>query len=275
MRIRTYGYDKTQWSYYTKYTKVQYLLDSIPTESSALQLDMASDRDETISWLASNGDAIFVGTASSEWAMSSGITALSPTISHMVTFGSAPFLQACYGGRNIFYVQSGGKRLRTIYSSSGGMGFGELTYQCSDILSSGVKEMAWQRVPEPRLYCVLKDGTIAVLCYDADYDINAWCLWKSELKFRSVAVIDTSEGQAVLLLADDAEGNRLLLETEEGVFTDDSGHAFIARVRTNNLMRNHRQWLFPMIQTLSSSGTGHVQQIRDLELNLRAFLERT
>ena len=228
-------YDGTEWRYTTKYTKTVYKLDSIPTESSALQLDMASDRDETISWLASNGSLIFVGTATSEWAMSSSITALSPTNSHLVTFGSAPFIQAVYGGRSIFYIQSGGKLLRSIYSSDDGTAFLDLTYQCSDVLSPGVMEMAWQRVPEPRLYCVLKDGTMAVLCYDADYDINAWCVWKSGLKIKSIAVIDTEDGQEVFAIAEDSDGNTRLYRFESGVFTDDSGHQFIAKVRTNNL----------------------------------------
>lgn len=227
-------FDEADWTYSYSYTKPVYKLDTVVREDSAMMLDMASDRDETISWLAANGDYIFVGTASSEWVMPSSITALSPVITKIASYGSAPYLQSCYGVKNIFYVQSGGKRMRSIYTT-GGVAFQELTYQCSDILSAGVKEMAWQRVPEPRLYCVLGDGSLAVLCYDEDYGINAWCVWKSSLKFRSVAVIDDEEGQEVFFLADREDGKISAVSIEDGLFTDDEDYSFSARVRTNNL----------------------------------------
>ena len=227
-------YDSSTWTYSYQYTKAVYKLDSIPTADSALMLDMASVGDETISWLASSSDAIFVGTASSEWTMPSGINALDPTNSKQTSYGSAPFIQSCYGVKNIFYVQSGGKSLRTIFSTGGAITYGDLTYQCSDVLASGVREMAWQRVPEPRLYCVLKDGTMAVLCYDMDYGIEAWCIWRSEYSFESVAVIDTEEGQSVFLLISDGGGNRILSILQDGLFSD-IGKGFIGHLVTNNL----------------------------------------
>ena len=166
--------------------------------------------------------------------MSSSINGLSQSNSHIASYGSAPFLASCNGVKNIFYVQAGGKRLRTI-SMGEGVAYADLTYQCSDVLSAGVKEMAWQRVPEPRLYCILRDGTVAVLCYDSDYDINAWCVWKSDLLFRSIAIVDTEDGQEVFFLAEDEGESILLLRLKEGAFSDDSTHPFTAKVRTNNL----------------------------------------
>ena len=228
-------FDGEDWRRSYKYTKAVMELDSVVREDSAMMLDMASDRDETISWLASTEKYILVGTASSEWVMPSSINALSQTISKTASYGAAPFLQSCYGVRNIFYVQSGGKLLRSVYTTEDGTSFLDLTYQCSDILSSGVKEMAWQRVPEPRLYCVLKDGTMAVLCYDDDYDVNAWCIWKSEVLFKSVAVVDTEDGQEVFVLADSPDNGMAILRFKDGVFTDDASGEFVARVRTNNL----------------------------------------
>ena len=230
-------FDNSTWNYTYSYTKPVYKLDTIVREDSGMMLDMASDRDETISWLASSGEMIFVGTASSEWAMPSSINALTQTINKLTSYGSAPFMQSCYGVKNIFYVQSGGKLLRSIYTDGGGVAYSELTFQCSDILSGKVREMAWQRVPEPRLYCVLKDGTMAVLCYDQDYDINAWCRWSTEgYSYRSIAVIDDEDGQEVFILAEKAEDKSIvLLRIQDGVFKDDSDVDVVARIRTNNL----------------------------------------
>ena len=228
-------YDGSSWTYSFKYTRAVQSVDTTTTEACALQLDMASDRDETISWLASNGDLIFVGTASSEWAMPSSINALNQTINKLTSYGSAAFMQSCYGVKNIFYMQSGGKLLRSIYTDGSGVAYAELTYQCPEILSAGVVKMAWQRVPEPRLYCILKDGTIAVLCYDTDYDINAWCIWKSDVLFRSVAVVDTEDGQEVFFLAERGDGSLHLVRMKDGVYTDDGNASFIAVIRTNDL----------------------------------------
>lgn len=228
-------YDGASWTYSFKYTKAVQAVDSTVTEACALQLDMASDRDETISWIASNGDLIFVGTASSEWAMPSSINALSQTINKLTSYGSAAFLQSCYGVKNIFYVQSGGKRLRSIYTADGGVAYSEPTYQCSEILTAGVKEMAWQRVPEPRLYCILNDGSMAVLCYDMDYDISAWCIWKSDVLFRSIAVVDNEDGQEIFVIAERKDGSMHLLRFMDGMFSDDGDADFVAVVRTNDL----------------------------------------
>ena len=228
-------YDGASWSYSYKYTRAVRIVSDIPTESSALMLDMAGDKDETISWLAGCGNLIFVGTASSEWSMAAGINALAKSNSHLVSFGSAPFLQSCYGVKNIFYVQSGGKTLRTIYTGEDDAPmFRDLSFQCSDILAAGVKEMAWQRVPEPRLYCVLKDGTMAVLCYDMDYDISAWCKWTFSEKVKSISVIDTEDGQEVFILMEDEEGTLTLARLDNGVFTD-IGVPFKGHLITNNL----------------------------------------
>ena len=228
-------YDGESWRYTYQYTKPVQKLDSTTTEDCALMLDMAGDRDETISWLSSNGDLIFAGTASSEHAMPYSINGLSQTRKRVGMYGSASFIQSCSGVRNIFYVQAGGKLLRSIAYNSDSPVFADLTYQCADILSPGVVELAWQRVPEPRLFALLKDGTLAVLCYDSDYDIMAWCKWTSELKFQSIGIVDTEDGQEIFVLCIDKESNTLLLRFKDGLFYDDTEYGFIPKLRTNDI----------------------------------------
>lgn len=227
-------YDGSDKVYTFSYTKPVYSIDSTVVENSALMLDMASDRDESISWIAYSGDSLFVGTASSEWVMPSSINALSPSISKIASYGSAAFKQSCYGVKNIFYIQSGGKLMRSIAASAEGFSFIELTYQCDSILSAGVAEMAWQRVPEPRLYCILSDGSLAVLCYDIDYDINAWCRWTFPHKAKSIAVIDTEEGQTVFIIFEDEDGALSMASFKEGVYLDIAEN-FTGHLITNNL----------------------------------------
>lgn len=227
-------YDGKTWTYSYQYTKPVQKLDSTTTEDCALMLDMAGNRDETISWLAVNGDYIFVGTASSEKTMPSSINGLNQVNSPAGAYGSAPFIQSCYGVRNIFYVQAGGKLLRSITTSSDGIVFKDETFQCSDILAPGVVELAWQRVPEPRLFALLKDGSLAVLCYDTDYGVQAWCIWRFKgLTIKSIAIVDVEEGQEIFLLAEDTDGDVGVVGLEDGVYTDWGGGQFIGVIETS------------------------------------------
>lgn len=226
--------DGANWKYSYKYTRPVYTLEDIITESSAMILDMASDRDETISWIAYSGSYLMVGTASSEWAMPSSMTALNATSTKFGAYGSKSFMQACYGCNSVFYVQSGGRRLRALSTTSSGLGFSEPTFQCEEILDANAKEIAWQRVQEPRLYCILGDGTMAVLCYDTDYQIQAWCRWTFSGKAKSIAVIDTEDGQEVFLLYSASDETMKLARFTDGVF-DDIGENFIGHLITNNL----------------------------------------
>ena len=227
-------YDGSTWTYSYNYSKPVYRLEDTKTESVALMLDMAGNRDETISWLAANGSYIFVGTASSEKTMPSDINGLNQTNTQVASYGSAAFLQSCYGVKNIFYVQSGGKILRSITSDSdGAIAFKDETFQCPDILSAGVREMSWQRVQEPRLYAVLKDGTVAVLSYDIDYGVQGWCRWTfGDISIKSIAIIDDEEGQKVFFLAEDKEGALGVVSLQEGVYSDWGDGKFIGIVET-------------------------------------------
>ena len=216
-----------------KYTSTVYTLDSIQRADSAMQLDMGLDRNETISWIAYGGAYLFVGTASTEWAIPADANPQSYRIDMVDSCGSVRHMQPAYGAGSIFFVQSGGKRLRAIQSTSAGTGISDLTYTCSSILSSGVREMAWQRVPDPRLYAVMEDGSIAILCYDPAYQISAWCVWTMDgIKAESVAITDTPDGQDVFFLCSKGSGKGVL-KLDSSATSDWGGNDFIAHIETN------------------------------------------
>lgn len=206
---------KTEYFYYTQPATTW---NEIVTEDSAMVLDVASDRNEQIKWIAYLSDIIAVGTSSSEWAMPYNINATSAQIYKIGSYGSSHNSKICYGGRNLFYVQSGSKKLRALSSNSNSLNFLEMTYACPSITIEGIVDMDWQRVQEPRLYCTLNDGTISVLCYDEDYSLNAWVKWTfGELKAICTCVIDTEDGQEVLVLFDN--GNTCIFN--ENIYSDD------------------------------------------------------
>lgn len=223
-------------SFYYKKTVTKW--DQVVREDCALELDPSSDRDESISWLGYAGSAIYVGTTSSEWAIPSEVSAINVKKDKMGSYGSAAYRQCAYGANSLFYIQSGSRRLRAITTTSDGTVFNEPTFQAEDIFSGEgrkIKEIAWQRVPEPRLYATLEDGSMAVLSYDQYYGMNAWCEWKSDAyKVLSTSIRDTEDGQEVVCLVEDAEGKVSFGIFEDGLLKD-GDTAFKAEIVTNNI----------------------------------------
>jgi hypothetical protein len=187
---------------------------------NAMMLEVGSNRNDRIEWLVAHNN-ILVGTASGEWVMPGNIDALSPSIVMQTAYGSAP-LQAQAALGDLFFLQSGGKRLRAYVPQSGAYSCMDLTFTADHILKAGVKEMHWQRVPEPRLYCLLRDGTIAVLAYDRLYGMQAWSRWTfGNDEVLSLAIIDTSLGQDVYALIDRGTDKYLeMFDEASPVFSD-------------------------------------------------------
>lgn len=218
----------------TSYTTPVYGWESIAREDCAMELETSSDRDEKVQWIGYAGNGLYVGTASSEWIIPIDASAINASITKIGSYGSAEY-QCVYGANSIFYLQSGRKRIRAINIVSDGVSFSEPSYQCESVLKAGIKEMHWQRVPEPRLYCVLYDGSIAVLSYDSDYGINAWCIWKFPAhKILSMSIMDTSEGQVPVVLAETDTKFKYLYRLDENALSDD-GEPFKATIVTNNI----------------------------------------
>ena len=205
------------------------------TDDCAIFLELASDRDERICWLGQVGDYVYVGTTSSEWIMPSGMTATQVQCSKLASYGSVDNVRCAYGMRNLFYVQIGGKKIRSVQYTQDGPAFSEVSYTCPELFSLGIKEIVWQKVPEPRLYVRTGDARkLAVYCYDADYGVNAWCVWTFDRNVLSVCVLDTKDGQEVFVLLADG----FVYKFKEGKFTDDTATAnvsFLPRLRTNNI----------------------------------------
>lgn len=202
------------------------------TDDCAIRLEIASDRDERICWLGQIGNSIYIGTTSSEWIMPSSVTALQVQCSKLSSYGSEKGIRCCYGMRNLFNVQRGGKKIRSIQYTEDGPVFSDMTYQCPELFSDGVRDIVWQSAPEPRMYALTnRRNEIAVLCYDADYSVNAWCIWSFRYGIKSICVLDNT----VFVLTDSG----LLCRFAEGLYsdvgTDRNSVPFSAEIVTNNI----------------------------------------
>jgi hypothetical protein len=189
------------------------IIREITSADNAMVLEVGSNRNDRIEWLTV-GRNLLVGTASGEWIMPGNIDALNQSIMQVSAYGSAP-LQALNVNEDILFIQSGRKRCRGYVMVDGGYSSPDISYSADHILSSGVREWAFQRIPEPRAYLVLNSGDIAVLSYNKLYQIQGWARWTFSGTAESVAVLDTVEGQEVYAVVE-RDGVHLLEKFDEG-----------------------------------------------------------
>lgn len=211
---------KSQSTTAEQYTKPKMKWETDQTASTALVLEPGSDRNDRISWIAMCGD-IFVGTMSNEYVMNRDISAIDHSIGRASAYGSDGRVQNAIGNNSIYYVVTGGRQIRALsYSSQDAPYNVLLSGRCEEMFDSGIRRLAWQRVPEPRLYCVLGDGTVAVLVDDGTGQLSAWCHWSTDDgRIIDMAVLDTENGQDVYCLVE--RGSHMYVERFEDEFLYD------------------------------------------------------
>jgi hypothetical protein len=114
------------------------------------------------------------------------------------TYGSKD-IAALVVNQAILFIQRGGKKIREfLYSfeagEKGGYIADDLTVFAHHIAGTGISSMAFQRTPDPMLWCIRNDGQMAVLSYEKDQNVFAWSRFvttdsTSDSEFESVAVI--------------------------------------------------------------------------------------
>lgn len=88
--------------------------------------------------------------------------------------------------------------------------------------ADGFKEIAFQREPYPRLWCVRNDGQIAVLLLSSDEQIAAWCRYTGagDASFKSVAVIPEQYQDGVYFAIDRGGDNYLIEKLADEEFSE-------------------------------------------------------
>lgn len=179
------------------------------TEDCGIRFDASGN--DAVRWISAKGN-IIVGTASGEYAIPGSANGINYSLSDLSSYGSQRDVQPVQGNGEVLFVQAGGRKLRGLSLSSGNFSCIDLTYQCDRLLAEhgGAVRMAWRRVPDPTLYVVLSDGTMAVLFYDNMYGLCAWAHWtfrvsassEGRAMIKDVCVLDREDGQTVLLLVE-------------------------------------------------------------------------
>lgn len=177
---------------------------------------VGSGRQNAIRWIVSK-NALILGTYGGEHVLgaSSDKEALTPTnvtAKIQSTYGSQD-IQAILVGDAVLYVQRGGRRLREMhYDFEKDTQISEdLTVFSNHITESTIVDMAYQRTPDPQLWCVRDDGEMAVLSYERSQDVWSWC--------RSITADNTSDSdfESVAIIPSGSEEDQVFVSVERTI----------------------------------------------------------
>ena len=162
-------------------------------DDDALLFTLSSRQVNVIEWLIGK-DKILIGTSGAEWTLSgSGDEPLTPSnvkAEQQSTYGSAS-LQATLANESVLFFQRGAEKMRELaynweldsYVAP------DMTILIPEVTGDGITDTAFQKTPNPILWCIKENGDIAVFVYERKELITSWSRLITDDDFESVAVI--------------------------------------------------------------------------------------
>jgi hypothetical protein len=148
-------------------------------DDASFSLTMSSDTRNAIQWISAL-EAIIVGTTGGEWRIRSTAydEALTPTnfsFKQQTSHGSTD-LQALPVHDSILFADRVARKVReaTYNGDKDKYVAPDLTALAEHITDSGITSMAFQKNPDPILWCTLTDGTLISCTYERDQNVVAW-----------------------------------------------------------------------------------------------------
>lgn len=148
-------------------------------DDSPFSITMSSDTRNAIQWISSL-ESILIGTSGGEWRLKSAAydEPLTPTnfsLKQQTSYGSKA-IQALPVNDAILFVDFVGRRVREAsYSGNKDKYIAtDLTALAEHITESGITSIAFQKNPDPILWCTRSDGTLLSMTYEREQDVVAW-----------------------------------------------------------------------------------------------------
>lgn len=117
------------------------------------------------------------------------------------TKGAANLRALLIDTRAVFVHRSGQRVFSLGYDANAGDYVGaDFTKLVPDLLSAGVVSVAVQTFPDTRIHCVLGDGTVALLTYDAAEELLCWSTWSTDGVVERAMVLPGSGEDAIYYL---------------------------------------------------------------------------
>lgn len=153
---------------------------NIEGDSAAIVKRIAFGPVQSVAWMK-GGEQMLMGLSNEEVVFNSNDNddVITPTNSRIrrngSARGSAPIAPELVDGI-VYFVQRALKKIIAIQGLSGEeVVTTDATILHPDILSAGVKRIAYSAEPEPRIYVLLLDGTIRAYLFDKAENVAGWC----------------------------------------------------------------------------------------------------
>jgi hypothetical protein len=184
-------------------------------------------RINSMTWLTGVKN-LLAGTTGSEHHITAGqyseVLTPSTTLSRELSTRGSAAADAVKIDQSVVFISRSRKRLYlATEDSDGGLELYDLTRLHPDIAgATGFKEIAFQREPYPRLWCVRNDGEVAILLFEPTEQIAAWTRYTAAESgsFKSVAVIPEAYQDGVYFVVDRGGDNFLIEKLAQEEFTD-------------------------------------------------------
>lgn len=148
-------------------------------DTASLSLTLAATNQNAIRWICPMKQML-LGTSEGEWVLSSSdsssaLTASNAAFSKQSAVGSDP-LEASCAENAVFFVQRGGSKLREISYKLEADGFTttDMSLLSDHLTEGGIAEWTIQRADANFVWCIVRDGTAAVLTHYPDQQVLAW-----------------------------------------------------------------------------------------------------
>lgn len=145
----------------------------------AFSLTMSSDTRCAIQWITAT-EALIVGTSSGEWRIRSSsfdepVTPTNFSFKQQTTHGSKA-IQALPVNDAILFVDFVGRKVREAsYDGNKDKYVAlDLTALAEHITKTGITSIAFQKNPDPILWCIRADGTLLSLTYEREQNVIGW-----------------------------------------------------------------------------------------------------
>lgn len=161
--------------------------------------ELSSDQINDVCWL-SPGRVLAIGTVGADFTLETsggeGTIPMTVKARRHSAYGSEAVAPVKVGSATLF-VQRCGRKLRAFAYNSNSDDYvaRDLTILAPHVTQSGIVQMALQQEPVPVIWCVLKNGALAGLTYEASESVTAW--HRHEIaggRVESVAALPASNG---------------------------------------------------------------------------------
>jgi hypothetical protein len=149
-------------------------------DDAALSYTISADDVQTIRALVP-GKVLTVMTQSGEFVVraTTADAPLTPTnfsVTRASAFGMQGAVRPRQVGNVVLFLQAGGRKLRELVYDFNSDAYvaQDMTLLAEHITANRIVDMAWQREPDPILWCVRGDGRILGMTYDRAQNVVAW-----------------------------------------------------------------------------------------------------